>query len=93
MTDIDTGDVVFHRPTGEEWLVAVVEGERLYWCGWPPGYASLADCELRKKAEPGEALALLKHLSEMQPDDGGYDARKSIALSRLQAMKNGAASS
>lgn len=89
---IDTGDVVYHRPTREEWVVAIVEGDRLYWCGWPPGSANLSDCELRKKAEPGEALVLLAQLAEMQPDDGGYDARKSLALARLQAMKNGAPS-
>ena len=49
---IDTGDVVFHKPTGEKWLVAYVNNNRLYWCGWPPGCADLQDCELVKKATP-----------------------------------------
>jgi len=90
---IDTGDTVFHRPTGEEWIVAIVEGEHLYWCGWPPGRAHLSDCELRAKAAPGEALDLLRRLAAMQPDDNGWDERKSIATARLAAMKNGAPAS
>lgn len=48
--DIDTGDAVLHQPTGETWLVARVDGSHLYWMGWPPGCASLADCVLLDKA-------------------------------------------
>lgn len=39
--DIDTGDTVKHKPTGEEWLVAGVKGDRLMWCGWPEGWAAV----------------------------------------------------
>ena len=34
---IDTGDTVKHGPTGETWVVAYVQGDRLAWCGWPEG--------------------------------------------------------
>ena len=47
---IDTGDCVFHAPTGETWLVAYVKGDRLAWLGWPWGEAALSDCTLTEKA-------------------------------------------
>lgn len=50
MITIDTGDVVFHRPTGEEWLVGRVDRDSLYWLGWPPGRAQVKDCLLVDKA-------------------------------------------
>ena len=37
--EIDTGDVVRHAPTGETWTVALVDRDRLSWCGWPEGTA------------------------------------------------------
>ena len=43
---IRTGDTVLHKPSGEKWLVAYVQGEYLAWCGGPEGEAKLADCEL-----------------------------------------------
>lgn len=67
--EIDTGDTVLHRPTGEEWLVAGVSGDRLYWCGWPPGRADLADCELVRKATPAEREELLHRLANKPTDD------------------------
>lgn len=42
---IRTGDTVLHKPSGEKWLVAYVQGEYLAWCGWPEGEARLADRE------------------------------------------------
>jgi hypothetical protein len=42
-TTIDTADHVLHGPSGETWVVAYVEGDRLAWCGWPEGEAKLAD--------------------------------------------------
>ena len=33
--DIDTADHVKHGPSGETWVVAYVEDDRLAWCGWP----------------------------------------------------------
>lgn len=43
-----TGDTVYHRPSGETWLVAAVWPERdeLAWCGWPDGRARMSDCDL-----------------------------------------------
>lgn len=63
---IDTGDVVRHGPTGEEWLVAYVDGQHLAWCGWPSGHALVSDCTLVKKATPEERIALLRQLATSQ---------------------------
>lgn len=46
---IRSGDLVLHKPTGEEWVVAGVNREqnRLIPCGYPfPSMAKLDDCEL-----------------------------------------------
>ncbi len=84
MTDIDTGDSVIHRPTGETWLVAHVDGDRLYWCGWPPGCAALSDCTLVEKATPEARDKLIRDLAAMRPDNrSGYDARQAFAAYRL----------
>lgn len=41
-----TGDHVLHKPSGETWVVAFVDGDDLAWCGWPNGLARTSDCEL-----------------------------------------------
>ena len=77
---IDTGDVVLHAPTGEEWIVAYVRGDRLAWCGWPQGEAALADCSLVKKATDNERLKLLHDLAAINAPD----MRCSYARNRLE---------
>lgn len=66
---IDTADHVHHAPTGEDWVVAFVQGDRLAWCGWPEGFAALADCTLVKKATTDERDALLRELAESTSND------------------------
>ena len=61
--EIDTGDHVLHGPTGETWVVARVLEDKLAWCGWPQGWANLADCTLVKKACPESRLRLLRELA------------------------------
>lgn len=79
MNEIDTGDVVTHRPTGEEWLVAYVDGDRLAWCGWPAGEAALADCVLTRKATPEQRDELLRQMASINAPD----PRRSHARSTL----------
>lgn len=83
MTDIDTGDSVKHGPTGETWTVAYVQGDRLAWCGWPPGEAHLSDCTLVEKAKPEYRDKLLRDMADMRLDPSGWDRRKSYAQQRL----------
>lgn len=79
---MDTGDVVLHRPTGEKWVVAFVEGGRLAWCGWPEGTAAVENCELIEAAAPDQRDRLLHDLASM----AGYDVRKSYAVRRLDLL-------
>ena len=66
---IDTGDTVFHTPSGETWLVALVEGEYLSWCGWPEGRAKLSDCVLVEKASLEEKQDLLNEMASISEND------------------------
>jgi|GEM_PF-1751282 len=78
-TRIDTGDHVHHGPSGEDWVVAYVQGDRLAWCGWPPGEAQLSDCILLRKAMPEERDKLLRQMAEIQVSD----PRRSYARYRI----------
>lgn len=88
MTDqtIDTGDTVHHAPSGEDWVVAYVQGDRLAWCGWPEGEAKLSDCTLIQKAAPEYRQKLLEDMAAMT----GNDARKRYARHVLRAPPHGA---
>lgn len=66
---IDTGDTVYHGPSGEEWIVAFVRSEMLAWCGWPAGMVKLAECKLVKKATKEERLSLLRTMADIGQDD------------------------
>lgn len=78
---IDTGDSVKHGPTGETWVVAFVENDRLAWCGWPEGFADLADCTLVRKATPEQRVKLLR---EMAAEGRTRDRRWRAARASLE---------
>lgn len=81
--EIKTGDEVRHAPTGETWTVAYVEGDRLAWCGWPPGEARLADCTLLRSCSEDESRELLVRLAEIREDDKrGIYARNMLEAHR-----------
>lgn len=65
---IDTADAVLHRPTGETWLVAVVDGEHLIPCGWPLSRAQLPDCDLLRAATDEQRVKLLHEMADMRDD-------------------------
>jgi hypothetical protein len=75
------GDCVFHRPTGETWVLAYVDGDYLAWCGWPAGEAKVSDCELVAQCTDEEHLRLLRSLATSVD---GKRARK--AQADLQAF-------
>lgn len=77
---IDTGDVVFHRPTRETWVVAYVEGRWLHPCGWPDTMADLRDCLLVERASSAERRRLLRDLA----DSTSLDCRAEYARARLR---------
>jgi hypothetical protein len=87
---IDTGDVVLHTPTGEEWLVACVRGDRLSWCGWPEGMADLADCTLVRKATAKERHSLLAEMAHIgDSDHRGRYARDRLATEEFKDESGG----
>ncbi len=74
------GDTVKHGPTGETWIVAAVEGDRLCWAGWPAGYADIADCTLVEACDDEAHWAMVRECAAMRPGPPSYyDARKAIS--------------
>lgn len=82
MSEIDTGDVVRHEPTGEDWVVAQVQGDKLSWFGWPPGWAALSDCTLVRKASEEDRL---RHLDELLASNHHCSAWARDRLKGLQS--------
>lgn len=80
---IDTGDYVHHGPTGEDWVVAYVRGDRLAWQGWPPGEAALADCTLLQKASPAK-----RHHDLLMMAECGDPEKSAYAKHRLAEERN-----
>lgn len=72
------GDHVLHGPTGETWVVAYVEDDRLAWCGWPYGHALLSDCTLVKACTDAEHLKWLRDIAK-SGDGRGRRARLALA--------------
>lgn len=64
-SEIDVGDYVHHAPSGEDWIVALVEGGQLYWCGYPfGGSADFKDCTLIKKSTDEFKQRILKEIAD-----------------------------
>jgi hypothetical protein len=78
---IDIGDIVKHRPTGEKWLVALVDDKDIYYCGYPfGGFGSLEDCELIKKATKLEREKVIRDLCNCRGSQRPvFAARKTAA--------------
>ena len=76
------GDTVFHRPTGETWVVAYAEGEHLAWFGWPDGLAKLSDCEVTERCSDEEHAKAVDEWRRAQPHDdrGNPSHRRSKVL-------------
>lgn len=75
---IDTADHIHHGPSGEDWVVAYVRGDRLVCCGWPESMADLSDCTLIRSAAPAERLKLLRGMADTPGSRGTY-ARARLA--------------
>lgn len=77
-TWIDTADTVKHIPSGEEWVVAYVDGDQLCPCGWPLTLANLSDCLLVTKATETARQNLLVGMSVIEDDPRGDHARRAL---------------
>lgn len=80
--DWRAGDTVHHGPTGEDWTVAYVDGDRLAWVGWPPGDAMVSDCTMVERASDEEHMRMLHALAEIRgdryADERGIKARAAL---------------
>ena len=86
------GDTVFHRPTGETWVVAHIDEARneLAWVGWPPGYGRLSDCVLKTECSDEQHVEQLTRLASIDHDRaGGADFRKGYAARALELLRTG----
>lgn len=81
------GDVVRHRPTGEEWQLAHCEDGRVAWCGWPEGQADAADCELVRAATDEQHRAMLEAWAAK--GTFGRDGRTLVARRQLYELNRG----
>lgn len=73
MNNIDTGDYVHHIPSNEDWVVACVINDDLYWCGYPfGGSAKLSDCVLLEKATEESKNKLIKEILDSNGQEGSY---------------------
>ena len=75
-----TGDTVKHRPTGETWTVAYVDGDRLAPCGWPNCEALVSDCDLIEACSDEEHRDILDRCAEIREphDKRGRMARRAL---------------
>jgi len=69
MNDIDIADTVEHIPSGEEWIIARVDGIHVWPCGWPESRAMLKDCILIEKATEDERSRLIHDLKRLPESD------------------------
>ncbi len=78
------GDFIFHRPSGEEWVLACDEDQGdVICCGWPESYARAADCDLKEAASDAERLRILELAAKSRNDHGGTTRRSRTAHFQL----------
>ena len=75
-----TGDVVFHEPSGEEWLVAWADHDSGYMapCGWPTCQAKISDCRLVKVGADEEATKLIEQIAKSGRSDAHIASRLAL---------------
>lgn len=84
---IRTADIVFHEPSGEEWLVAWADHRTGFMapCGWPTCQARIDDCLQVYTATDNEASDLIARLSE----PGRTDAHKAAEIAGRSILDGG----
>lgn len=63
-----TGDVVFHKPSGEQWLLAWADDVYVYPYGWPDSRAEAVDCKLLEAASDEKHAKCLAEVAESKSD-------------------------
>lgn len=76
-------DRVFHRLTGETWILAIDQfGKNVSPCGWPETIAEASDCILIKAATDEQRITQLMYSLEIKSSS---DVRKCMAANQLFA--------
>lgn len=76
------GDIVHHELTGEDWVVAYVDGEYLAWAGWPAGEAKASDCRLKTSCSDDDHIKFLGVLAKSE------GKRATMARRALEQLAN-----
>jgi hypothetical protein len=58
-----TGDTVFHRPSGETWVVSWADKTEIIPCGWPETFARVSDCDLLSACSDEEHWAMVEKVA------------------------------
>ena len=74
------GDVVRHRPSGEEWIVAFCERGMLAPSGWPCCVVPASDCEMITAASEEEHV---KHVREWLASPASEDDLRRSVVERM----------
>lgn len=69
-----TGDAVYHKPTGETWVVAFCENGEVVPMGWPLCWAKESDCVVTEAASEDVHAHFVNRLRAM-PDQSDPRAR------------------
>lgn len=86
--EFDTADVVHHKPSGEDWVVAYTANGMLCACGWPCTLVPIDECTLKDEASPEERQSLLQRLADGQGDDPRRSyARRTLAAQSASCAK------
>lgn len=76
--EIDIADHIHHGPSGEDWVVARVDGEHVYPAGWPVCRAALSDCTLIRKATATQRAQMLRERRNLPRGDSRHLADAQI---------------
>jgi len=69
MQNIDIGDDVHHKPSGEDWIVARVTEKHVYPCGYPSCRADRSQSDLSVKATDESKNDIIKMCKKLPLDD------------------------
>lgn len=83
------GDVVFHRPSGETWVLAYAERGYVSACGWPEAIDKEEDCEVVEAASDAVHLAMLREWAAKKGQfyEGRQDHRAGVCARQLAEIE------
>jgi hypothetical protein len=89
MPKFRAGDMVFHRPTQEKWVLAYAEGSFVAPCGWPDCQAKASDCDLVRAATDAEHRDMLESWARKCEWKGENDRRHHACKRQLFMLNEG----